>query len=376
MLKTELIDSNKCSPSNVIKDILNIIPYNNRYIKSYLSLAKLISDEYHVKEIKNIPMISNFFFYKEYGIKLDNSYDFEKINFGNLDIHIGNTIYRAIMNNDKEVFIVFTERDEFDEDQKLESKLYPFSGERYSLLELCCYHGAVDCFKLLITKFNSEITEKCLQFSFLGGNPEIMSECLKYHKPNKECMHYAIISHNIDFVTFLMNEYNLGIDLEDCGLQNNLESFLVYFDQTNDINRCFFYSTIFDIPSLCEYFLSHGANINAKDYYGQTALHIAAKYKRKGVAKFLLSYGANINEKDKIGQTALHIAAKYKSKGVAKILLSHGANINEKNKNGQTALCVTARYNFKETAELLLSYGANINEKDKNGITVLHIAAI
>ncbi|EAX93662.1 hypothetical protein TVAG_091970 [Trichomonas vaginalis G3] len=74
-----------------------------------------------------------------------------------------------------------------------------------------------------------------------------MSECLKHQKPDEECMKYAIISHNIDFVTFLMNEYNSEIDLYYCGLYHNLESFLIYFDQTNDVNKCFINSTSFNI---------------------------------------------------------------------------------------------------------------------------------
>ncbi|EAY16280.1 hypothetical protein TVAG_423330 [Trichomonas vaginalis G3] len=265
MIKTELIDSKTCLPTNAMKDILDIIPYNNCYAKSYLFLAKLISDDYHVTKVNRVATIPNFLFYKEYGIKLDKSDNFETINSENLDIHTEDTIYRAIMNNDLERFITFTEREGFDKDQKLKCDLYPYSMRGYSLLELCCYHGAVDCFKLLRTKFKSEITETCLKLSFLGGNPEIMSECLKYQKPNEYCMGYAIISHNIDFVTFLMNEYNIEIDLEDCEIYNNLESFLVYFDQTNDINECFLYSPIFNIPSLLEYFLSLGANINEKD---------------------------------------------------------------------------------------------------------------
>ena len=85
-------------------------------------------------------------------------------------------------------------------------------------------------------------------------------------------MCYAIISHNIDFVTFLMNEYNLKIDLEKCTDFKNLESFLVYFGQTNDIYESFVYSSMFNIPSLCEYFLSLGANINIKNKLKNTAL--------------------------------------------------------------------------------------------------------
>ncbi|EAX99994.1 hypothetical protein TVAG_028990 [Trichomonas vaginalis G3] len=264
MIKTELIDSKKHHPQIIIRDVLNIIPYNNRYTKSYLYLAKLISDEYHVKDVKNVELVSNFLFYKEYGIKLDKFGDFEKINSEYLDIHKEDTIYEAIMDNDIISFISFTERDGFDKDQKLESDLYPHSKKEYSLLELCCYHGAVDCFKFLRTKFDSKITKKCLEFSFLGRNQEIMSECLKYQKPNKYCMEYAIISHNIDFVTFLMNEYNIMIHLNDCGEYKNLESFLVFFDQTNNFNKCFAYSPMFNISSLCGYFLSLGANINEK----------------------------------------------------------------------------------------------------------------
>ncbi|EAY15587.1 hypothetical protein TVAG_496060 [Trichomonas vaginalis G3] len=193
MIKTEFIDSMKYRTKTIIKDISNIIQYNNRYAKSYLSLIKHISDDYHVKEVSNIRPILNILFYKEYGIKLDNSYDLEELCSENLEIHTENTIYRAIMKNNLERFIQFTELDGFDKNQTLKSVIYPYYNKGYSLLEICCYHGAVDCFKLLRTKFNSEITQKCLEFSFLGGNPDIMSECLKYQTPKEYCMKYAII---------------------------------------------------------------------------------------------------------------------------------------------------------------------------------------
>ncbi|EAY18699.1 hypothetical protein TVAG_063040 [Trichomonas vaginalis G3] len=140
MIKTELIDSKKYLSVDVIWKILNIIPYNNRYTKSYLSLIKFISDDYHVEDVRSVIPIFNFLFYKEYGIKLDKSYDFENFNSENLGIHSENTIYRAIVYNDLERFIAFTERNGFDKDQTLKSKLYPDSFEGYSLLELCCYH--------------------------------------------------------------------------------------------------------------------------------------------------------------------------------------------------------------------------------------------
>ncbi|EAY10620.1 hypothetical protein TVAG_282200 [Trichomonas vaginalis G3] len=160
MIKAELIDSKKCHSQIIIRDILNIIPYNNRYTKSYLSLAKLISDDYHLEKVPDVEDISRYLFYKEYGIKLDNSDADEKMKSVNLHIHSENTIYRAIMHNNLEAFVAFTERDDFNEDQRLKSSLYPFVKKGYSLLELCCYHGAVDCFKILITKFDKGITKE------------------------------------------------------------------------------------------------------------------------------------------------------------------------------------------------------------------------
>ena len=114
MIKTDLIDSKKHLPTIIIRDILDIIQYNNRYTKSYLSLVKRVYDDYHIREVNKISTISNYLFYKEYGIKLNKNDDFEKIKFNNLDILTENTIFRSIMNNDLERFIFFTEVEGFD----------------------------------------------------------------------------------------------------------------------------------------------------------------------------------------------------------------------------------------------------------------------
>ena len=123
-----------------------------------------------------------------------------------------------------------------------------------------------------------------------------MSECLKYLIPGNGCMKYAIISHNIDFVTFLMNEYNIEINLFYCGDYHNLELLLIYFDQTNNFSTCFIFSTMFNIPSFWDYFLSWGEEINIKDQDGMTVLHISAMFNNNQIVELLLSHCANINE--------------------------------------------------------------------------------
>ncbi|EAY22006.1 ankyrin repeat protein, putative [Trichomonas vaginalis G3] len=316
------------------------------------------------------------------------------------------------MDDDIELFILFTERSDFDKDTLLYSALYPHENRlECNLLELCCYHGAVNCFKLLISKFNSYITLKCLKFSFLGGNPDIMYECLKKQKPDDDCMKYAIISHNIDFITFLMNEHNIEIEIEYCCIYHNIQAFFVYLDQTNDINRFFSHSPCFGIQSLCEYFLSHGADINAKDdlISGITPLHIAADYNYNEIAEYLISQGADINSQDsngwnplhyasmnnKIetaeffithcidinandnnGDTALHWASNGIRKEMTELLILNGTDVNLKDNRGRTALFIAIENERKEIVELLISHGSNINEQDVHGYTPLHLAAI
>ncbi|EAY04387.1 hypothetical protein TVAG_350620 [Trichomonas vaginalis G3] len=106
------------------------------------------------------------------------------------------------MNDDINSFITFTEKDGFDKDVRLQSDFYPrnhYGG--FSLLDLCCYRGAISCFNYLRTKFNAKFDNDCLRLSFLGGNIDILNELLKDKKPTGPYeIEAAIISHNIDFI--------------------------------------------------------------------------------------------------------------------------------------------------------------------------------
>ena len=77
--------------------------------------------------------------------------------------------------------------------------------------------------------------------------------------------------------------------------------------------------------------LAHGADINAQNEDGQTALtHVAQIYDWQGVkTKWLLEHGADVNIRDKKGKTALGYAtadnAGWHSKGRVEILKQYGA---------------------------------------------------
>lgn len=78
--------------------------------------------------------------------------------------------------------------------------------------------------------------------------------------------------------------------------------------------------------------------VDVSNEYGWTALHRAARYNRKDVAKQLLLAGADVNKQTNNGDTPLHWAAFNNSCEVARLLVDKGADITLKNKWNQTPL--------------------------------------
>ena len=54
--------------------------------------------------------------------------------------------------------------------------------------------------------------------------------------------------------------------------------------------------------------LDHGADINATNDDGQTALHVAASRRGADFIRYLVAHGARLDAKDKQGQTPLDVA--------------------------------------------------------------------
>jgi ankyrin repeat protein len=107
--------------------------------------------------------------------------------------------------------------------------------------------------------------------------------------------------------------------------------------------------------------LSKGADVNEKDFLGETALMTAASKGHTGVAKLLIEKGANVNEKGKFGDTALMFAALNGHTEIAKLLVEKGANVNEKTGNGHTALMSAAIGGHIKIAKLLIEKGADVD---------------
>ena len=126
--------------------------------------------------------------------------------------------------------------------------------------------------------------------------------------------------------------------------------------------------------------LAEGANPNAYANYqpkglvdGHTALMFTDNLE---IAQLLVDAGADVNAVDDVGWTALMWAWKPKQLEKVKWLIAHGANVNY-DRSGDTplTLAINADY-YWERVEALLNAGADVNLRDKKGYGPLFYAKL
>ena len=127
--------------------------------------------------------------------------------------------------------------------------------------------------------------------------------------------------------------------------------------------------------------LDSGVNINGRDKYGYSALHIASFKALDEMAIFLISKGIDLNIQDKNGQTILHYTALNNQLSIANAALNLGASLSIEDAHGNEPLW-TAVFNDKgrndriEMIELFLRHGADVNHRNKVGKSSKDIVTI
>ncbi len=123
--------------------------------------------------------------------------------------------------------------------------------------------------------------------------------------------------------------------------------------------------------------LKQGADVNAAQGDGMTALHWAATNGDAALTQMLLSAGANIRATTRLGGiTAMHMASQGGHAQVVAALIAAGADRNAPTTTGATPLMLAARSGSTETVTKLVETGADINAKENGfGQTALMVAA-
>jgi hypothetical protein len=119
--------------------------------------------------------------------------------------------------------------------------------------------------------------------------------------------------------------------------------------------------------------LAAGADPNAIDRDGGTALIAAARDGHAAAAETLIAAGARLDLRDhrSTSWTPLMHAVHKRQTATARVLLDHGADANARTGGGVTALIMSAAYGDTETVRLLLEHGADPRARAHGGVTAL-----
>ncbi|KAI9896675.1 hypothetical protein N3K66_008847 [Trichothecium roseum] len=133
--------------------------------------------------------------------------------------------------------------------------------------------------------------------------------------------------------------------------------------KTSPPKRLLFHA-VFSVENedLVRLLVQHGADINAKDNNGRTALDHACLGGNEDMVGVLLDLHADTQVVDAGKWSPLHSAASWGNSGIAEMLLKKDkANINHRKASGETALDLAIRMRHEKFVQVLLHAGADCN---------------
>ncbi|MHB0997971.1 MAG: ankyrin repeat domain-containing protein [Armatimonadota bacterium] len=168
---------------------------------------------------------------------------------------------------------------------------------------------------------------------------------------------------------------SLGLAL-GCGYLDIVDALLNHGANPNDDSARYY---IDEYPDLLALFLQYGFNPDTLTDFPIckfTLVHTFANDYSIDKLELLISYGANIEARDNDGQTALHLTVNDSEFQSARMLIDNGADIEVVDNSGMTPLFYAAARGSIEMVDMLLEKGADPCRRNKDGYSVISFACM
>ena len=175
-------------------------------------------------------------------------------------------------------------------------------------------------------------------------------------------LEHAFKSTAKDDLNELKNLLNSGLDVNGRGTLETLRRTLLMEAAANGSKKC------------AAHLLTSGADVNAIDAAGESALFHAARQGDLGLVNLLTEAGIKVNGMDNRGWTALMWAAFEGQMETTIRLLELGAAVNHKSESGDSALIAACQNKKYSVARALIKAGAKINQQDASGRSAMMYA--
>lgn len=191
--------------------------------------------------------------------------------------------------------------------------------------------------------------------SLLNANPRLAA---RKDDDDRVAMHWACSYNHLPIVELLVSRNDFDPDVQDGSGWTPL----------------MIAASLPEGDALVDLLLNKEADVNAKNYNGQTALHFTASKNNLDTARKLVAHKATARVKDKRGQLPLHRAAAVGSVPMVKLLLDNKSPLNATDIAGYTALHHSISEGHGDTALLLLKSGAETDKRDVDGQLAIDLA--
>lgn len=202
--------------------------------------------------------------------------------------------------------------------------------------------------------------------TLVSSDTDFQADLIAATEPDEDgdtALHIAVAHGNVSIAQRVISLLNRG--RRDVDVPNNLRQTPLHL------------AVITEQPELVALLLEHRASPLIPDRNGQTCVHLACEYGSIRSLEVLMRAGVrNLEATNYHGMTALHVAVRSGRKDITLCLLEHGADVNAVDlKSGQSPLIQAVEGGSEELVSLLLQRGSEVNGLTYAGNTALHVAS-